>query len=200
MPKMKVDYTRCFWLAVMRTLGLDYVGFAWELKVKKRAVYKWLDGHAPREQRYLQIVELLTEQRATGVGFSGAYDLLAAATGQERIILRQWAKADHRRYEGERIVSIAIWHRLGYPVRSYRVVDFVYRTVEVKGQYGEPRNRWGGPVAGYLPANPFELWPWPVPQGEIPTEAERPSMKRFRQESAQSREVERRRVSGRRLP
>ena len=54
--------------------------------------------------------------------------------------------------EGNRLVALAIWHRLGYPIKSYLVVDFDRRLVELRQAPEEPEGPMGSRALGtYLP-------------------------------------------------
>ena len=177
--KLSVDYSRCLWHAIMRVMDLNIQGLASILGVSRQTVHRWLQGGNPNPDHYLKIVEQLTCGRATRGGFAGAYDVLADETGQDRSRLQFWAGAPEPMQEGNRLAALGIWHKLGYPIESYRVVDFNRRVVEVRQARRIPSSRWVEGV-GYLPPNPFELWPWPDPdESEVP-EKERPSLKGMR--------------------
>ena len=196
MHKLSLDYNRCYWHGVMRAMRVDVKGFAAILEIDRRQVFRWLAGGPPSHHRILQLVEILTKRHAGRRGLPGAYDILAEETRQTRANLRRWAQQGIPEQEGHRVLAMAVWQSQGYLVNSYRLVDFERRSVEVLGQFRKPGSRWVAEF-GYLPPNPFELWPWPDPHGGVLEEPDRPSMARFRQEAAQSREVERRRLSGR---
>ena len=105
----------------MRVLELDIKGLANDLGVQRQTVHRWIEGRGrgPRPDSYLKIVELLTGGRGGRRGFEGAYDVLAAETGKDRSTLRKWASAPQPMQEGNRLVALAVWHRLGYPIKSY---------------------------------------------------------------------------------
>ena len=197
MAKLQVDYNRCLWHAIMRTLDLDVQGLARTLDVGRQSVHRWIGGRGrgrgPRPDRYLEIVQLLTGGRAGRRGFAGAYDVLAAETGQQSPNLRRWAGAPEPMQEGNRLAAMGIWHRLGYPIKSYRDVDFDRRLVEVHRRQRTPESRWIEGL-GYLPPNPFELWPWPDPHGGEVSEEQRPSMAMFRAQKNRRSEEDRRRT------
>ena len=195
MTRLLVDYNRCLWYALMRVLDRDIKGLASYLGVQRQTVHRWIEGRGrgPRRDSYLKIVEMLTGGQAGRQGFEGAYDVLAAETGKDRSTLRSWASAPEPMQEGNRLVALGVWHRLGYPIKSYRAVDFDRRLVEVRQGRRNPRARLVKGF-GYLSPNPFELWPWPVPDRAVARETERPSIERFRQDAARNREIERRRT------
>ena len=195
MPRLLVDYNRCLWYALMRVLELDIKGLANDLGVQRQTVHRWIEGRGrgPRPDSYLKIVELLTGGRGGRRGSQGAYDVLAAETGKDRSTLRKWASAPQPMQEGNRLVALGTWHRLGYSIKSYLVVDFDRRLVELRQGRRNPRARWVKGF-GYLSPNPFELWPWPVPDQPAVRETALPSMARFRQEAARNREIDRRRT------
>ena len=197
MPRLLVDYNRCFWYALMRVLELDIKGLANNLGVQRQTVHRWIEGRGrgPRRDSYLDVVALLTGGHAGRRGFEGAYDVLAAETGKDRSTLRNWASAPQPMQEGNRLVALGVWHRLGYPIKSYLVVDFDRRLVEVRQRRRNPRARWVKGF-GYVSPNPFELWPWPVPDQPVGRETALPSMAKFRQEAGRKREVDRR-ITGR---
>ena len=198
MPRLLVDYNRCLWYALMRVLDRDIKGLANDLGVQRQTVHRWIEGRGrgPRRDSYLKIVELLTGGRGGRRGSEGAYDVLASETGKDRSTLRSWASAKEPMQEGNRLVALAIWHRLRYPIKSYLVVDFDRRLVELRQRRRNPRARLVKGF-GYLSPNPFELWPWPVPDQPVILETEPPSMARFRQEAARDSEFERRRTGKR---
>ena len=174
--KLSVDYNRCLWHAIMRTMDLNIQGLASILGVSRQTVHRWLRGRSPNPDHYLKIVEQLTGGCATRGGFAGAYDVLAAETGKDRFGLQHWTEAPEPMQEGNRLAALGIWHKLGYPIESYRDVDFNRRVVEVRQARRIPSSRWVEGL-GYLPPNPFELWPWPdQDESEVP-EKERPSLK-----------------------
>ena len=177
--KLPIDYNRCLWHAIMRSLDLNIQGLASVLGVSRQTVHRWFRGRSPHPDHYLKIVEQLTCRRAKRGGFAGAYDVLADETGQDRFGLQHWAGAPEPMQEGNRLAALGIWHKLGYPIKSYRVVDFHQRVVEVRQARRIPSSRWVEGL-GYLPPNPFELWPWPDPDESEAIERERPSLKGMR--------------------
>ena len=46
--------------------------------------------------------------------------MLAAETKKYRSTRRDWASAPQPMQEGNRLVALVVWHRLGYPIKSYR--------------------------------------------------------------------------------
>ena len=145
--------------------GARHQGFGQTTWVSSATVHRWIEGRGrgPRPDSYLKIVELLTGGRGGRRGSQGAYDVLAAETGKDRSTLRKWASAPQPMQEGNRLVALGTWHRLGYSIKSYLVVDFDRRLVELRQGRRNPRARWVKGF-GYLSPNPFafELWPWPA--------------------------------------
>ena len=196
MHKLSLDFNRCFWHGVMRVLNTDVRGLAERMEVEQRQVWRWLGGDArPQPIQFVRLVELLTDRRVDPrQGLPGAYQILSDESKQTRPILKRWAQTRDSHKEGCRVVALACWQRLGYALRSFQLVDFDRRLVDVSGTYRKPKARWH-PEFGYLSPNPFELWLWPDPFAGALDQPDRPSMARFRQQAAQGREVERRRLS-----
>ena len=94
MPRLLVDYNRCFWYALMRVLELDIKGLANNLGVQRQTVHRWIEGRGrgPRRDSYLDVVALLTGGHAGRRGFEGAYDVLASETNKDRSTLLKWCK------------------------------------------------------------------------------------------------------------
>ena len=192
MPRLLVDYNRCLWYALMRVLELDIKGLANDLGVQRQTIHSWIEGRGwgPRPDSYLKIVELLTGGRGGRRVSQGGYDVLAAETNKDRSTLQV------RRNRCRRTTGSWPWRSgTGWGTRSSPtwVVDFDRRLVGLRQGRRNPRARWVKGF-GYLSPNPFELWPWPVPDQPVILETEPPSMARFRQEAARNREIERRRT------